>query len=152
MAAGMIRATYALSHWNDERRERKCLSFPSFPYLQQLAAVATKARTRASLFTEGDRGPVGDLIYTLHNPGLKEGLPLCRCSASLNPRLCFLKVTEVKKRSLLRVFAKARCPPSQRCCLLGPSVGTSRGDLIRGNGADGYIIVQSCERRDEGER
>lgn len=34
----------------------------------------------------------------------------------------------------------------------GPSVGTSRGELIRGNGADGFIIVPPCGRRDEGER
>lgn len=33
----------------------------------------------------------------------------------------------------------------------GPSVGTSRGGLIRGNGADGLIIVPPCGRRDGGE-
>lgn len=35
----------------------------------------------------------------------------------------------------------------------GPSVGTSRGELIRGNGADGFIIVppvwEERRRREE---
>lgn len=34
----------------------------------------------------------------------------------------------------------------------GHSVGTSRGELIRENGADGFIIVPACGRRDEGEK